>query len=223
MAVKSCITKEMIEEFSKMDTCCVSDAMDKLGLYAGLLGLRCQIDDKSICGLAFTVRYRPCGVDKGTVGDFIDDVEKGEVVVIDNGGRLNCTVWGDLMSIFATKHGIEGTVIDGVCRDLPTVRKLGYPIFSKSRYMVTGKDRVEVDYVNQPVAISNIQVKPGDLILGDDTGVICVPQERAAEVLEIAKNISEKEALIEKYILEGLPLKEARVRTGYHHLQTCEK
>ena len=111
--------------------------------------------------------------------------------------RLNCTVWGDLMSIYATKHNIEGTVIDGVCRDIPSVRKLGYPIFSKGRYMVTGKDRVEVDYVNKPVSISNIQIKPGDLILGDDTGVICVPQERALEVLEIAKSIAEKEAQIE--------------------------
>jgi 4-hydroxy-4-methyl-2-oxoglutarate aldolase len=223
MGVESCITKEMIEEYRQMDTCCVSDAMDRLGLYAGLLGIRCVLDDKKICGLAFTVHYRPCGTEKGTVGDFLDDVEKGEVVVIDNNGRLNCTVWGDLMAIMATRKGIEGTVIDGVCRDLPVIRKLGYPIFTKGRYMVTGKDRVEVDYVNKPVSMSNVQVKPGDLILGDDTGVICVPQEKAAEVLEVAKGIAEKEAMIERYIEEGMPLKEARVRTGYHHLQSRQK
>ena len=223
MAVKSCITKEMIEEFRALDTCCVSDAMDKLGLYAGLLGVNCVLTDKKICGLAFTVHYRPCGTEKGTVGDFLDDVESGEVVVIDNAGRLNCTVWGDIMSIMETQKGIEGTVIDGVCRDLPTVRSLGYPIFSKGHYMVTGKDRVEVDYINQPVAISSVVVQPGDLILGDDTGVVCVPQEKAQEVLNIAKNIEEKESCIVKYISEGVSLKEARKRTGYHHLQThCE-
>ena len=96
--------------------------------------------------------------------------------------------------LMATQKGIEGTVIDGVCRDLPTVRSLGYPIFSKGHYMVTGKDRVEVDYINQPVAISSVVIQPGDLILGDDTGVVCVPQEKAQEVLNIAKNIEEKES-----------------------------
>lgn len=223
MAVKSCITKEMIEEFRKMDTCCVSDAMDRLGLYAGLLGIKCILDDKKICGLAYTVHYVPCGVNKGTVGDFLDDVEPGEVIAIDNNGRLNCTVWGDIMSILASKKGIEGTLIDGVCRDVPTIRQLGYPIFSKGRYMVTGKDRVEVDYVNKPISISGVQVKSGDLILGDDTGAVCVPQERAAEVLAVAKEIDVKESQIVKFISEGLPLKEARARTGYHHLQTREK
>lgn len=220
MAVKSCITKEMIAEFRTMDTCCVSDAMDRLGLYAGLLGIHCVLDDKTICGLAYTVHYVPCGTVKGTVGDFLDDVSAGEVVVIDNGGRLDCTVWGDLMSITAVRNGIEGTVIDGVCRDLPTVRRLGYPIFSKSRYMVTGKDRVQVDRVLEPVSISGVLVKTGDLILGDDTGVICVPQERAAEVLEIAREIAAKEAKIEELLRQGYALREARKLTGYHHLQT---
>lgn len=217
---ESSITKEMILEFSQMDTCCVSDAMDRLGLYAGLLGIHGVLSGKKICGPAFTVRYLPCGIAKGTVGDFLDDVELGKVVVIDNGGRMNCTVWGDLMSLTAKRNGVAGTVIDGVCRDLPVVRKIQYPIFSKGTYMVTGKDRVQVDAVNVPVSISNIQVKPGDLILGDDSGVICIPHERAAGILEIAKGIAEKEAVIEQYIAEGKPLKEARKLTGYHHLQT---
>lgn len=220
MAVKSSITPEMIAAFSGLDTCCVSDAMDRLGLYAGLLGLHCILDEKTICGLAFTVHYVPCGITKGTVGDFLDDVAPGEVVVIDNGGRQDCTVWGDLMSITATRNGVAGTVIDGVCRDVPTVRRLGYPIFSKGRYMVTGKDRVEVDRIGIPVCICGVQVKPGDLILGDDTGVICVPQERAAEILQAAQDIAAKEAQIEALLGKGMPLKQARAHTNYHHLQT---
>lgn len=222
MAVKSIISKEMIRAFAKLDVCCVSDAMDHLGLYAGLFGVHCMLRGATICGLAFTVHYVPCGATKGTVGDFLDDVEAGEVVVIDNSGRLNCTVWGDLMSMTAKRNGIAGTVIDGVCRDLPVIDKLQYPVFSKGVYMATGKDRVQVDAVNVPIAVSDVQIKPGDLILGDDTGVICVPQEHAVQVLRTAENIAAKEEIIERYIQEGKSLKEARRLTGYHTLQSHE-
>jgi regulator of RNase E activity RraA len=66
----------------------------------------------TFCGQVFTAHYVPGGVVKGTVGDFLDDVGPGQVVVIDNGGRTYCTVWGDLMTIDASQRGIAGTVID---------------------------------------------------------------------------------------------------------------
>ncbi len=212
-----------IERLRKLDTTSVSDAMDKLGIPCGLLGIKPVNRGQFICGPAFTVHYIPCGQTKGTVGDFLDDVKPGEVVVIDNGGRDYCTVWGDIMAYTAKKMGIEGTVIDGVCRDLPAVEKIGYPIFSKGYYMVTGKDRVEVDAVNTTVAVSGIQVRPGDLILGDDTGVVAIPADRAEEVITIAEEIEEKEKLILAEIDKGSSLKEARAKLGYHSLQTREK
>lgn len=93
-------------------------------------------------------------------------------MVIDNGGRTYCTVWGDLMTIDASQRGLAGTVIDGVCRDVPGIKRCRYPIFTRGCYMVTGKDRVQVDAVDVPVAISGVQVKPGDLAKGDDTGAL---------------------------------------------------
>ena len=114
-------------------------------------------------GEAFTVNYRPCGVVKGTVGDFLDDVAPGQVVVLDNGGRTYGTVWGDIMTVYAQKRGVAGTVIDGVCRDLPRILDVRYPIFTRGRFMVTGKDRVELDGLNVPVSVSDVQVRPGDI------------------------------------------------------------
>ncbi len=213
---------EIIARLKKMDTTCVSDAMDKLGIPCGLLGIKPIQRGHVICGEAFTVHYIPCGQVKGTVGDFLDDVEPGQVVVIDNGGREYCTVWGDIMAYAAKKRGIEGTVIDGVCRDIPAVTEIGYPIFSKGYYMVTGKDRVEVDGVNVPVAVSGIQIRPKDIILGDDTGVIAIPRERAEEILEIAEKIDSTENAIRKELDKGLTLKEARAKLNYHHLQSKE-
>lgn len=214
--------KKIIDRLKKMDVASVSDAMDKLGIPCGMLGIKAVVSGKKICGTAFTVHYVPCGITKGSVGDFLDDVKPGEVVVIDNGGRLYCTVWGNIMTFVAKSKGIEGTIIDGVCRDLPGIKENDYAIFSKSTYMVTGKDRVTVDYINKPVAISGVQVRPGDIILGDDTGVVCVPIELADEVADIAEKIERTEQAIIAEVKNGSTLKAAREKLGYHKLQSKE-
>ena len=212
--------EEILEKLEKMDVASVSDAMDRLGILCGLLGIHAVVPNKHICGRAFTVHYIPNGVVKGNVGDFLDDVKPGQVIVIDNGGRLYCTVWGDIMTHVAKARGIAGTVIDGVCRDVPGIKAENYAIFTKSTYMVTGKDRVTVDYVNRPVSISGVQVRPDDIILADDTGVVCIPDEIAERVYESAAHIEETEQKIIAAVNSGMSLKEARAKMGYHHLQT---
>jgi len=212
--------QELLEKFKELDVCCVSDAMDKLGVPCGLEGIKAIVPGKTICGAAFTVHYVPCGIEKGTVGDFLDDVQPGQVVVIDNAGRTYCTVWGGIMSKYAEKLGIEGTIIDGVCRDVPIIKETNYKIFTKGHYMVTGKDRVEIDAVNVPISISGVQIKPDDIILGDDTGVVAIPKEIAQKVLSIASEISEKESKIEEYTKQGATLSNAREKFNYHTLQT---
>lgn len=213
---------EMITRLKRLDTTSVSDAMDKLGIPCGLMGIKPVIPGHVICGPAYTVHYIPCGQVKGTVGDFLDDVKPGQVIVIDNNGRCDCTVFGDIMAYTSKKRGIEGTVIDGVCRDIPAVKACDYPIFSKGTYMVTGKDRVEVDAVNTVVSICGVQVRPGDFILGDDTGAVAVPYDRISEVLEIAEQIDRTEKRILEEIDRGSSLKDARKKLNYHHLQTRE-
>jgi len=84
------IDSSIIEAFKKLDTTSVSDALDRLGITGGLLGIKPVVNDTTICGQAFTVHYVPCGSVKGTVGDFLDDVKPGQVVVIDNSGRDYC-------------------------------------------------------------------------------------------------------------------------------------
>ena len=214
------LDQAIIDGFKSFDTTSVSDALDRLGIVGGLHGIRPVIAETKFCGSAFTVHYVPCGTIKGTVGDFLDDVEPGQVVVLDNGGRTYCTVWGDLMTINASMRGIAGTVIDGVCRDVPGIRELRYPIFTRGCYMVTGKDRVQCDGVNVPVAISGVQVKPGDILIGDDTGALVIPAEKAEEVYRVAEEIAKKEEVIEREVRKGVSLREARGKMGYHQLQT---
>ncbi|RFU70300.1 RraA family protein [Peribacillus saganii] len=155
-------------------------------------------------GPAFTVKYVPIGEHKGTVGDYIDDCKAGDVIVLNNAGRTTCPVWGDILTYVATAKGITGTVIDGVCRDVDGSRELGYPMLSRWHNMVTGKDRVMVQSVNETVAISDIQVRPGDLIVGDESGVLVIPRNRADEVLAFAKEIDATERLIFNKVKNGV-------------------
>jgi 4-hydroxy-4-methyl-2-oxoglutarate aldolase len=213
-------TFEMAKKFREMDTTCVSDAMDRLGIQGGCHGISPVVSGSKAVGPAFTVSYVPCGVDKGTVGDFLDDVAPGQVVVLDNSGRTYCTVWGDIMTSYSQKRGFAGTVIDGVCRDLPRILETRYPIFTRGRFMVTGKDRVEVAGVNIPVSIGNIKVCPNDIMLCDDSGVLVVPLKQAEVILEVAAEINEKEQRILEMLDKGMTLGEARQKMGYHSLQT---
>ncbi len=214
------ISKDIINKFKALDATCVSDALDRLGISGGCHGISPIVAGAKAVGPAFTVSYVPCGVEKGTVGDFLDDVEPGQIVVLDNAGRTYCTVWGDIMTVYSQKKGIAGTVIDGVCRDLPRILETGYPIFTRGRFMMTGKDRVEVADINVPVSIGNVQVCPDDIVVCDDTGVVIVPKGNASEVLETALQIDEAEQKILGLLDQGLSLKEARKELGYHNLQT---
>ena len=211
---------DLVKEFRKLDTTAISDALDRLGIRGGCYGITPRVQGTKAAGRAFTVRYRPCGVEKGTVGDFLDDVEPGQVVVLDNGGRTYGTVWGDIMTVYAQKRGIAGTVIDGVCRDMPRIHEVKYPIYTRGHIMVTGKDRVELDGINIPVAVSDVQVRPNDIVACDDTGVVIVPHDRAEEILTVSKEIDEIEQSILGMLDKGMTMREARKRTGYHKLQT---
>jgi regulator of RNase E activity RraA len=212
--------KELVALFEGLDTPGVSDAMDKLGLPGQCLGLA-PLDNyrKVIVGPAFTVQYVSASVPPGTVGDFIEDVAPGDVVVIDNGGRTDCTVWGDIMTQYAGTRQIAATVIDGVCRDVNKALGDDYPIFSKGRFMRTGKDRVQVQSVNQPVSIGTARVCARDIVVADANGVVVVPRARAAEVAACARQIESVEADIRALISQGKTLKEARAALGYHSLQ----
>ena len=200
----------------------VSDALDRLGRPGSMLGIAPLFDGARLCGPAFTVRYVTAGSPPGTVGDYLDDVPPGAVVVLDNGGRTDCTVWGDILTAMAADRGVGGTVIDGVCRDVQRALGTGYPIYSRGRFMRTGKDRVEVSDVNRPVTVGGVQVRPGDLLLGDADGVLAVPAELVDQVLEVCTVVSEREEAILADVLAGRSLAAARARHGYHLLQRKE-
>lgn len=212
--------KALVALFEGLDTPAVSDALDTLGLPGQCLNIMPLANyTQVIIGPAFTVQYVSASSPPGTVGDFLDEVAPGDVVLIANDGRTDCTVWGDIMTQFALAQGIAGSVIDGVCRDVSKALGEGYPLFTRGRFMRTGKDRVEVVAVNQPVSIGGARACARDIVVADANGVVVVPRERAREVAQRARRIEQVEAQIREHLASGKSLKEARALLGYHGLQ----
>lgn len=203
-----------------MDSATISDALDRLGIVGQCYRIEGRDPDFRMAGRAFTMLCGPASTPPGTVGDYIDDVPEGHVVVIDNGGRDDATIWGDILTEIAHRRGLAGTVIDGISRDVALCRSLGYPVFSRGHWMRTGKDRVQVEVTNCPVNIGGARVAPGDILRGDADGVVVIPQVHEEAVLAAAEDIQAAEDRIRAACRDGLRLDEARRQFNYHQLQT---
>ena len=204
----------------KLETATLSDALDRLGIVGQCYKIKGRDPSFRMAGRAFTMLCGPASNPPGTVGDYIDDVPPGAIVVIDNGGREDATIWGDILTEIAHRRGVGGTLIDGISRDVHLCRSLGYPVFAKDHWMRTGKDRVQVEQMDCVVNIGGARVAPGDIVVGDPDGVVVLPKEHEDAVLAAAEEINAAEDHIRAACRGGMRLDEARRQFKYHQLQT---
>lgn len=212
-------TGDALSRLRALPTATISDALDRAGIAGALLGIAPLSNDFRAAGPAFTVQYAPADDTRGSVGDFLDDVPPGAVVVIDNDGRNDVTVWGGIMTEVAAVRGVAGTVINGVCRDVSASLSQGYPIFSRGRFMRTGKDRVRLVSIGEPLTVAGVAVEPGAIVCADADGAVVVPAAAADRIAELAEHIEQVEADIVAAAKAGSTLRDARARFGYHDLQ----
>ncbi len=201
-----------------LDTAAVSDAMDSLGVNRALAGIVPRVEGIKTAGPVYTVQYEPFDAPPTSfqgAGNYIDDVPAGHVLLIDNGGNTLCTNWGDILTRKALMQGIAGTVINGSARDIALVKSLGYPLFTKGVYMVSGKNRVRVTGVKVPVRVGDVQVDPTDWIFADENGVLVLPAALLEEIIVRAERVLETEAGIVRAIESGAKLDAARSSHGY--------
>jgi regulator of RNase E activity RraA len=216
---------EVIAQFQKLDdlTTTVSDVLDSLGVRGAIAGshLRPIEPGKKIVGTACTVRSIPERktptrgyADK----DFIKMStresyylgEAGDVLVCDFGGNLDTSNMGGQSVTVAKSMGFVGAIVNGAVRDVDTIRKADYPVWSKGVTPITGKFRMEAVELNGAVTVHDIVVHAGDLIVADDSGVCCIPSEYIETVLEQVKSILAEEERMRELIESKRPLDELR-------------
>lgn len=210
-----------LDQFRGLSTSSLSDALDMLRLEGAIrsvhLALSMPLD--LIVGPAYTVQFGwPQSDTPAQAADYIDDVPVGSVVVLANNGRMDCTVWGGILSHYARRLGLAATLIDGCCRDLGAIRACGYPVFSRGVYMQSGKGRAHMVGKQVTVQIAGTTICPGDIVCGDENGIIVLPASRVEEILQIARHVEEAENHILAHLSSGGKLVEARSRFDYNRL-----
>ncbi|MFF2806641.1 RraA family protein [Streptomyces sp. NPDC058000] len=183
----------MLKSFAELSTPLVADACVRLGvpLRAAPPGVGAVVPGDRVAGRALPARHY------GSVDIFLEaftDAEPGDVLVIDNGGRQDEACVGDLLTLEAQAAALAGVVIWGLHRDTPELVEIGLPVFSYGRH-APGPVRLDD---REPDALVSARFGPhlvtvGDLVFGDDDGVLFVPADRAEEVLETARTIWETE------------------------------
>jgi regulator of RNase E activity RraA len=201
-------------------TSAVSDALDRAGARGPVWGIRRMSGAGMVAGPAYTIAFEPVpDGERSDAADYIDDVPAGAVVVLANAGP-HCTVWGDILAEVAAVKGIAGTVIDGYCRDVDGIRELGYAVWARGAFMRSGKNRVRMVAVQQPVTLGadgdRVTVHPGDFVTADGSGVVVVPSGLAADVVATVARVRDMEEQVLADVRSGVALRAARAARGYN-------
>lgn len=180
---------ELIARLRELGAATLHEALGKRGampfymkpLYSGM----------KLCGPALTVAAPPG--DNLIIHYALTLARPGDVLVVDAKGFTEAGPWGDLMTTAARARGITGLVIDGCVRDGEAIRDMGFAVFARGTSM-KGTTKMLPGQVNVPIVCATVPVAPGDVVLGDDDGVVVIPQAEAAEALERARKREADEA-----------------------------
>jgi len=201
---------EFVRRLAALDPCAVSDALDSLGMTPAVTGIARLATGRPIAGRAVTVKL---GTEKGAAGPprhlctaAVEAAGAGDVLVIEQRTGIDAAGWGGVLSNAASVRGIEGVIVDGPARDIEEAIALDFPVYARSATARTARGRIHETGNAVPVEIGGVAVHPGDLVLADASGVVFVPRERAAQVLETAERIASKERLMTDAVRSGEPV-----------------
>jgi RraA family protein len=183
------VQSEIAARFRDLPVANVSDSMARM--VAGGPRLRPMHAGGPMAGPAFTVKTRPG--DNLMVHKALDLAEPGDVIVVDGGGDLTNALIGEIMTGYAEQRGIAGIVIDGAVRDSAALRASRFPVFAAG-ITHRGPYKDGPGEINVPIALGGMVVEPGDLVLGDDDGLVCVPFDHVEAVWHAAhaKHVAEE-------------------------------
>lgn len=211
--------KALLARCARMGSSTWSDALDSLGIAGVVQGIPRRSGEGLMVGFAATARHT-CGplggfdrADFGA-GKFVAATGPGRVLMVEMSGAAIST-FGGLAALAAKGRQATGVVIDGGCRDVYEIRGTGLWLASRWVTPVTGKTRLKLQALGEPVTIGGVTVHEGDLVVGDDTGIVVVPHADIARGLEEAERILEIDLAVERGIQEGKTFGEAAAAANY--------
>jgi 4-hydroxy-4-methyl-2-oxoglutarate aldolase len=189
---------EALKALAAAPTAMLSDALGRWGNMDAAIrpvapGMQCF-------GPAFTLRCWPA--DNLTIHRAVELAAHGDVLVIDGGSGRDTALLGDILVYAARLRGVAGIVLQGLVRDSAAIAAQGLPVFS-SGATARGPVKETLGAVQVPIQCGGVLVRPGDLVAGDDDGVVVVPREQAAAVTERIRLIHEREEQVKKALAAG--------------------
>ena len=192
---------------ARLDTCGVSDAMDRLGVSGAVLGIRPMWSCPRIAGEVITVRLRrhePGDHSPRHLGTAaIEAGGPGQVIVIEHHDREDAAGWGGILSLAARLKGLEGVIVDGTCRDVDDSRDASFPVFARAATPMTARGRVVEASMGEPIRVGDLPVANGDYVIADHSGVVFLPADRAAEIISVAEELMRREAAMAEAVRAG--------------------
>jgi len=215
--MKEQINETLFNRIEKLYTGLISDVLDdKLGfknnVYIMEYKIRPLFPGIKIAGRAATALsvpiYKEPNEPYKNELDFMESLKSGDVAVATQSEAMTAGLWGALLSTGAKYKGAKGAVIDGISRDTRAIKDMKFPVFVKGIAPGDSKGRIEIINYNQLIKCGGVWVNPGDVVFGDDDGVVVIPQEIALEVVELAEEKFEKEKKFMKGLHNGASVKE---------------
>jgi regulator of RNase E activity RraA len=201
---------EWTARLSKIDTCVLSDALDRLQIRGVAFGLSRLAGGRSrVAGRVITVTLGPAGAGVAPRHLCTAAVEQGgpgDVIVVEHHAHAQAAGWGGILSFAAKAKGIEGVVVDGVCRDIDEAIDFDFPIFAAGAVPATARGRVMETACQEPIVVRGIRVHPGDWVLADSSGVVFVPAARIEEVIGTAEGLAAREQQMLDRVRKGEPV-----------------
>ena len=205
----------------KLSTTNLSDALDKSNIRGAVIGIRPLFGKPKVIGMVTTIKITAAGMEKSKhhLGfEAIASAQKGDVIAIDNHGDIHNNCWGEILSCAAKTKDISGVVIDGAARDVDICEEIGFPIFARGIVPITARGRIMQEDFNCLIRLGDVQVRYGDILVGDINGVVIIPPEKLDEVLIEAEKIMGKEENMKKDILAGLDILEVDKKYNYEQM-----
>ena len=201
---------EILTRLAGLDSCAVSDALDRHGLPGTVHGISRRWPCPRTVGRVITVMLGEFDPEATTAAPHlgtraIERAGEEDVIVVANAGRVEMAGWGGLLSLASRRRGVRGVVVDGAVRDVDEAESIGFSMYARAAVPTTARRRVVEVGTGDPVTIAGATVATGDLVIADASGVVFVDAGHAAEVVATAEELAAREAAMAAAIEAGRP------------------